>query len=516
MAGFANTLRGDGLVRAQRALAGLEGDPLRLDRERQRFSHSPPPYTSNPSGTTTRSASPIPPSEERRRERRFQLGGEHMASKPYHQFEHQISDEKKRIMEASLNRTRRLRVGDDPDKIASENVKKRWVEQGIWNNRWNQFASGRWKHEEPLEIESESETDTEAESSRPLFSSLSKPQPKPRRPKNDEEKRRIAERRVVRERERVASRPYHQFVYQISKERERIQEESKNREGDDTADINTRAYNNVKNTWTKRGIWNKKWGVLPGMSWKHEQPFEEMVREEMGGDPVSANPLVNGSHEAPALQIFRSPSPVQSNHRQVSSALNSSQQGPPADIASAGSENDDTERSPSAPNLPRPRTGKRVLRPTKGQVLHPSKRKQSQKDGQPQPVASASLGLVHPSKVSKAAGKTKPGRQRRLNISQEVSSGGMPLSSGMDATEPQPSPPPDRVTSRRSKRIQPPVSRVAKDPAKAASTDPSKRAVRSKPERKVASNLTTRGSAKPQGISKRQPAKTTRGKARGK
>jgi hypothetical protein len=690
MAGFTDTLRGDGLVRAQRALAGLQGDPLRLDRARQRFSHSPPPYTSNPSGTTTRSASPIPPSEERRRQRRDQLGWERMASEPYHQFEHQINDEKKRIMEADLDRTRRIPVGSDAYTIAYENVKKRWVEQGIWNSKWNQFASGRWKHEEPLEIESESETDSEAGPSPPLFSFIPKPQPKPRRPKSDDEKRRIAERRVVREREREASRPYHQFVYQISTERERIQEESRSREGADTVDINTRAYENVKNTWTKRGIWNKRWGILPGMSWKHEEPLEDEgadgpipvsetatrnaqppvsngagqapfpplfgplpqvepdhlqgprdeeplrflpdpnsffhsrnaqppadheagkapfardpplfgphlplfgprppvepnqphgsrgpkpllqrsigkyggfydgdLREEMiangdvpadfftkrirpsigddrpsedgpnfadadadeepleetadGPAPVPANPLVNGSHEAgeaPAIRIFGSP-PAESNHRQASGALNSSQQGPPTDIDSAGLENGDAERSSSTSNSPPPSSGKRLLRPTTGQALLPSKRKASHKDGQP---ANASLGPVHSSKVSKAAGKRK-GPQRRLNISQKVSSDGLPLSSGVDAAEPQPSPPPDRVTPRRSKRIQPPVSSAAKDPAKTASTVPSKRAVRLKPERKVASNLTTRSSAKPQGVSKRQPAKTTRGKARKK
>jgi hypothetical protein len=61
--------------------------------------------------------------------------------------------------------------------------------------------------------------------------------------------------------------------------------------------------------------------------------------------------------------------------------------------------------------------------------------------------------------------------------------------------------------------LQPPVASITKDPAK---TDPSKRAVRSKPERKVASNLTTRSSAKPQGVSKRQSAKTIPGKARKK
>jgi hypothetical protein len=75
MPGFADTLRGDGLARAQRALVGLEGDPQRLDRARVRFDDSPPPYTSDRSGTTTRSRSPNPPSEEQRRseERRWQL-----------------------------------------------------------------------------------------------------------------------------------------------------------------------------------------------------------------------------------------------------------------------------------------------------------------------------------------------------------------------------------------------------------------------------------------------------------
>jgi hypothetical protein len=244
------------------------------------------------------------------------------------------------------------------------------------------------------------------------------------------------------------------------------------------------------------------------MSWKHEEPLGEEAAD--GPAPVLANPLVNGSHEAgeaPAIRIFGSPSPVKSNHHQASGALSSSQQGPPADIDSAGLENGDAERSPSAPNSPPPSSGKRVLRPPTGQASRPSKRNPSYKDGQP---ANASLSPVNLSKVSKAAGKRK-GPQRRLNILQKVSSDGLSLSSSVDAAEPQPSPPPDRVTPRRSKRIQPP-----KDPAKTASTDPSKRAVRSKPERKVASNLTTRSSAKPQGVSKRQPAKTTRGKARKK
>jgi hypothetical protein len=179
---------------------------------------------------------------------------------------------------------------------ARETVKKRWVEQGIWSDKWNYYAIGRWKHEQPLELESESETDTEAGLSPPIFSFSPKLQPKPRQPKSDDEKRRIAERPIVREREREASRPYHQFVYQISKERERIQDESENGEGTGAVDIDTMAYENVKNTWAKRGIWNGRWGVLPRMSWKHEEPLEGEAAH--GPAPVPANPLVNGSHEA--------------------------------------------------------------------------------------------------------------------------------------------------------------------------------------------------------------------------
>ncbi|MCJ1479185.1 hypothetical protein MMC13_007869 [Lambiella insularis] len=513
MAGFIDALRGDGLVRAQRALAALDADPLRLDRERQRFSHSPPPYTSNPSGTTTRSASPDPPSEEeqRRQRRRVQLGWEAEASLPYRQFSAQVNEEAKRIFEADLNGTHRIPVGSDERTIAGENVKKFWVEQGIWNNKWSQFACGRWKHEESLELESELETDSKAGPS-PLFSNFPKqPQPKPRRPKSDDEKRRIAERRAVRDREREASRPYYQFVYQISKEREKIQEESANWEGADAAHINTRAYENVKNTWTKRGIWNGRWGILPGMSWKHEELRKEEAAD--GPAPVPANPLVNGNHEAGeahTIRILGSSSRVELNHRHASGALNLSLQGPPADIDSAGLEDGDAERSSSTLNSPPPSSRKRALRPRAGLALLPSKRKASRKDGQP---ANAPLGPVHSLKVLKAAGKRK-GPQRRLNISQKVSSDGLPLSSGVDAAESQPSPSPDPVAPRRSKRIQPPVPSVTKNLTRTASTNTSKHAVRSKPERNVASNLTARSSAKPQGISKKQPAKTTRGRAR--
>lgn len=507
MAGFTDTLRGYGLVRAQTTLLGLERDPERLDRARRRFSDSPPPYTSDRSGTTTRSVSPNPPSEEQRRrqERRMQLAEEREASKPDKQFSDQVEEERRRIWSVDPKTSwMSMPPGDILIKEASEAVKKHWVEQGIWNSQWNQFADGLWKHEEPLELESESKTDPEAGLSSSHIVLFPKPQPKPRRPKSDDERQRIVERRVTREREREASRPYHQFIYQISKARERIQEECGNGEGADASDINTRAYEIVKNTWTKRGIWNGRWSILPGMSWKHEEPFQG---EADGPARLPAEPSVydsNEAGEAPAVHIFGSPSPVESNHHQTSGALNPPQQGPSADIDSTELEIGDAQRSSSFSKSPPPSSSKRVLRPPTGQALLPSKRKTFHEDER---RTNASLGLAHPSKVSKAAGKRKR-PQRRLNISQEVSSDGLQLSSGVNAAKRQLSPPPDRVTPRRSKRIQPPVSGVAKDPAK--------RAVRSKPERKIANNLTTKSSAKPQGVSKRALAKTTQGKARKK
>jgi hypothetical protein len=71
--------------------------------------------------------------------------------------------------------------------------------------------------------------------------------------------------------------------------------------------------------------------------------------------------------------------------------MSTSQQGPSADVNSARLENGDAERSPSASNSAHLRTGKRVLRPTTGQAQ--AGKSPPIKMGQPQPVASASLGL---------------------------------------------------------------------------------------------------------------------------
>ncbi|RMZ79396.1 hypothetical protein DV738_g3363, partial [Chaetothyriales sp. CBS 135597] len=119
-----------------------------------------------------------------------------------------------------------------------------------------------------------------------------------------------------------------------------------------------------------------------------------------------------------------------------------------------------------------------------------------------QPVGNESPALVDSPKGSKPAGSTRKGPRRRPNIS-------------ADAAEPQPLP--VGGTTRRSRRTQPPpVASISEAPVLAASEEsPLKRVLRQRPGRNVAINdAAAASSAKPQGVSKRPPAKTTRRKAK--
>lgn len=302
---MADTIRGNGLVTATNLLLGLAEDQQRLDRARRRFSDPPPTYTSYSAHGSTRSQSPDQPSEEEqdREKRRWQLITEQQASLPYYQRRAQETAEKIRILEEHDNGTHRLPVGTNFDRLAHENVKERWVAQGIWNNQWNETASlGRWKHEEPLEAESDADMDIDIEAAcQTAAFSFGRIEPKLRVKQSisNEDKRKAVERRAAREHEREASRHFFQFIYQVSQERSRSENLSRtgNTYGPGTADINTKAYENVKNIWMKRKIWNNKWGILPGMAWKHEEPLDEDLEGEFAASPapIDAEPAGNGS-----------------------------------------------------------------------------------------------------------------------------------------------------------------------------------------------------------------------------
>ncbi|PHH90349.1 hypothetical protein CDD83_3911 [Cordyceps sp. RAO-2017] len=121
-------------------------------------------------------------------------------------------------------------MGKNYSDFADESVKGHWIAQGIWRDEWNPTQPGRlgrpgarWKHENPYEPESETEDDTEDDTEpEPLGLFGRKPKPPRRRLKSKEERQRIEERRPAREQARQASRPFAQFVYQLSLERERM------------------------------------------------------------------------------------------------------------------------------------------------------------------------------------------------------------------------------------------------------------------------------------------------------
>lgn len=81
------------------------------------------------------------------------------ASVPLQQFEAQKDEETRRIWNINPRTNRisksKIIIGGTEEKEAIETVKKRWVEQGIWKDKWDEMTDGRymnvgWKHEEPL------------------------------------------------------------------------------------------------------------------------------------------------------------------------------------------------------------------------------------------------------------------------------------------------------------------------------------------------------------------------------
>lgn len=424
----------DGLIALHNALAVLAADTQLLDHARRRFSHSPPPAPSSnqSSDSTLTHVSHSPTEEEKlRTARRFVLINERGASLPYTQFIVQSQEEHERLLKGLSDRTLDYQADTDVWNLAKKNVIKSWQEQGIWNDCWSERHNGRWKHEKPLELNPELETEPQQQ--------------------------------VVRRRE--ASRPFHQFVYQVSKERDRIQDERGSKEADmlTSPDVNTRAYENVKKTWFKRGIWNRKWGILPGMSWKHEEPLD--------------------AEELPVTIINQIPSKTVSGE-------------PVTDMSKShvSMKTPSTRNSPPESNSPPSGHGRPALRPIAGHTLRSGRRESSHGHGPAHLVASTSHGPAHSSKVSKAPTKRRPGPQRRPKVTEMVS---LPE---QDTAEP-----PLQAAGtpqRRSKRFHLKETRTANDFARIASADPLKDVSRPRLKRIAGENTIPVGTVKPQGISK--------------
>ena len=463
--------RGPRLTQVDAALAALEQD---LHGQRRRFSHPPPPHSQ--AGTTTRSETPEPPDDEqeRRDAHRIKLLEERGASRPWNQFEADVAEKAEQLRRAESHGTCDKFVDAALyDKRAREMVREAWREEDIYDEDWpSKRNPWLWPHEQPIEPDSESEAS-------PPHRIFETPSSRPHS-KSEDEKRLIAERRLIRERHRDASRPFYRFVYQMSRERERLLAESTNGEATITAaNINTTAYENVVKTWKRRKLWNDSWGVMPGMLWMHEEPFVEEATNIPA--PVQTNQPENSNHGT-----------AEADHPQAFGIMNTSQQNLFTGHGSIVLGNGKVDQAPSAQNSSRQRRNGRVPSATK-QTPRRNKRTPSHQDVQVQPLSSTVLGPVHESKISK--------RTKKPTL-QPSSSKSLPQT--------------DSTPLRRSKRLRSPQPGKAEDSNASVPTDSQKGAARSKLKRTAPGNSNRASSGKPKGISKEhlQRPGGTRAKAR--
>ncbi|KAK0718708.1 hypothetical protein B0T21DRAFT_295274 [Apiosordaria backusii] len=335
------------------ALERLRDDPQQLAHERDRlYDEPPPPYSE--SGETTEPPTPEPPpAVDKTYQREMRLEA-HYKSTPISQFKSQAKRERERLLhqlsDVRYGRRQTLPWDNSLDlKANSENnIRSRWVEQGIWGDDWgpawpknskplttkwlhegggpfhgprnpttsDSRPGARWGHEEPdPDPESESESEPKPESApeqeqerRPVMSIFDPAYRQPERPKPPRRRpigyiqtpwgpvaRYPIPIPTVRNPE--ASRPYHQFVYQISKEREWIKDEMAHTAPGSAIDLDAMAYESVKNNWIKDGVWHPEWDDQPGRTWKHEEPEPEDEEEGVGEAP---HPPSNPSSRRPS------------------------------------------------------------------------------------------------------------------------------------------------------------------------------------------------------------------------
>lgn len=248
----------------------------------------PPPYTSQQEEPRAHAATPLFGGRTQQRK------STRLNSTPKEQFLAQAEEEHSGI--GMCGADGRDKGTPNPPSFPRRIIQDRWVKQGIWDPKWNGLLHGNdvdashWKHEEPVHYESESEVDTDAERNPRLFSFARNKSgtSRPMRLKKQPELQRIRERRAALDRDREPSRPFNQFIYQITKERERIQREFPNTKAEDPY-IHTSAYTIVNGRWRMRGIWDEKWGVIPGMTWKHERPEEQPRQNGMFVTPYAVS-----------------------------------------------------------------------------------------------------------------------------------------------------------------------------------------------------------------------------------
>ncbi|CAD6585982.1 MAG: hypothetical protein ASARMPRED_002362 [Alectoria sarmentosa] len=239
------------------------------DLSGRRFSRSPPRVPSAPSTEYEESESPSPNARLQEKE-----SWELMNSTANAQFTTQIKDE--------LGRIRVARDKDllqhplfDLEEAAEANVKYRWIQQGIWDERWASQPSKVWKHELEESPPPVRPSDSAKEGGVKKFGTQHK-----RKHSDLEEEYHETVRCAVDYQNRQSSRPCYQFLYQFCQEREWIKMGLGKQDQDQQTKLDTRAYQSLKSRWMRDGIWDEDWSFIPGTSWRHERPRKTLDPHE--------------------------------------------------------------------------------------------------------------------------------------------------------------------------------------------------------------------------------------------
>lgn len=231
------------------------------DLSGRRFSRSPPRVSSIATTAYEESQPPSPNEQLQDKE-----SNERDASSPGAQFSTQITDELGRIRAARDKNLLQYPDVLDLEEAAEANVKYRWIQQGIWDKRWDGQFYKVWKHE--FEDPSLATRLSNIVEKHRLES-------KQRRKHADlEEEYHEIVRCAVDYQRRQSSRPCYQFLDQVCQHREWIKMGlcEQDEDQDQQTDLDTRAYEIVKSRWIQQGIWDDDWHSVPGMSWRHERP----------------------------------------------------------------------------------------------------------------------------------------------------------------------------------------------------------------------------------------------------
>lgn len=232
------------------------------DLSGRRFSRSPPRVPSVPSTTYEESEPPSPTAQLHDKETE-----ELRNSTAKLQFVLQIRDEIDRIRTATDKGLLEHPDLFDLREAAEANVKYRWIQQGIWDERWATQPTKQWKHELQIPLPPEKPSDCANGSG---VTGL-KTRHKCKLSELKEEYHEVVH-SAVEYQDRQSSRPCYQFLYQLCQEREWIKMGLSNQDQDQQTILDGRAYEIVKSRWIRDGIWDDDWTFVPGTSWRHERP----------------------------------------------------------------------------------------------------------------------------------------------------------------------------------------------------------------------------------------------------